>query len=152
MITVRELKKCKKASDELIETIKQYLNEKFPDKYDCPDMEDNFELEIDGVSYGILEEDESDWTDEGKYSYADKTYQLVSYDKNVSEYICDESIVDKYDLFINQCFSRSGSYFTDYYYQYNSPTVQVATIERVPEKVIKAHDEVKFISKQRINT
>lgn len=84
MITVKELKKCKKASDELIETIKQYLNEKFPDEYDCPDMEDNFALEIDGVSYGIREEDESDWIDEGKYSYADKTYQLVSYDKSKS--------------------------------------------------------------------
>lgn len=147
MITVKELKKCKKASSELVETIKQYLKEKFSDEYDCPDMEDNFELEIDGVSYGILEEDGSDWTDEGKYSYADKTYQLVSYDKNVSGYICDDSIIDKYDLFITQSFSRSGSYFTDYYYQYDSPTVQVATIERVPEKVIKAHDEVKFISK-----
>lgn len=52
MITVSELKKCKKASYELIETVKQYLKEKFPDKYDCPDMEDNFELEIDGIAYG----------------------------------------------------------------------------------------------------
>lgn len=147
MITVKELKKCKKASEGLIEIIKKYLNEKFPDKYDCTDMEDNFELEIDGVSYGIMEVYKSDWTDEGKYSYADKTYQLVSYDKNVSEYICTESIIDKYDLFINQSFSRSGSYFSDYDYQYDSPTIQIATIESVPEKVIKAHDEVKFISK-----
>lgn len=147
MITVKELKKCKKASNELVETIKQYLKEKFPNKYDCPDMEGNFELEIDGVTYGILEKDKSEWTDDGKYSYADKTYQLVSYDRNVTEYICTESIIDKYDLFINQSFSRSGSYFTDYNYQYDSPTVQIATIERVPEKVIKAHDEVRFISK-----
>lgn len=147
MITVDELKECKKASEELIETIKEYLNTKFPDKYDCPDMEENFELEIEGIAYGILEAEESDWTDEGKYSYSDKTYQLVSYDKNISEYICDESIIDKYDLFINQSFSRSGSYFTDYDYQYDSPTVQIAIIERVPEKVIKEHDEVKFISK-----
>lgn len=110
-------------------------------------MEDSFELEIDGVSYGIMEVYESDWTDEGKYSYADKTYQLVSYNKNVSEYICTESIIDKYDLFINQSFSRSGSYFSDYDYQYDAPTIQIATIERVPEKVIKAHDEVKFVSK-----
>lgn len=147
MITVKELKKCKKASNELVETIKQYLKEKFPNKYDCPDMEGNFELEIDGVTYGILEKDKSEWTDDGKDSYADKTYQLVSYDRNVTEYICTESIIDKYDLFINQSFSRSGSYFTDYNYQYDSPTVQIATIERVPEKVIKAHDEVRFISK-----
>lgn len=145
MITVKELKKCKKASEELIETVKQYLKENFPDEYDCPDMEDNFKLEIDGVAYGILEEDKSDWTDEGKYSYADKTYQLVSYDKSKSNYICD--IIAKYNLFINQSFSRSGSYFTDYNYQYNSPTVLIATIEKVPEKVIKAHDEVKFVSK-----
>lgn len=110
-------------------------------------MEDNFELEIDGIAYGILKEDESEWTDEGKYSYADKTYQLVSYDKNKSNYICDENMIAKYDLFINQSFSRSGSYFSDYDYQYDSPTVQIATIERIPEKVIKAHDEVKFISK-----
>lgn len=147
MITVKELKKCNKVSDQLLMAIKQYINKKFPDKYDCPDMEDNFELEIDGVLYGILESYKSEWTDEGKYSYADKTYQLVSYDKNVSEYICDESIINKYDLFINQSFSRSGSYFTDYDYQYDSPTVRIATIEKVPEKVIKAHDEVKFISK-----
>lgn len=147
MITVSELKKCKKASDELIETIKQYLKEKFPDEYDCPAMEDNFELEIDGMAYSILEKNESEWTDEGKYSCADKTYQLVSYDKNKSNYICDENMIAKYDLFINQSFSRSGSYFSDYNYQYNSPTVQVAVIERIPEKVIKAHDEVRFISK-----
>lgn len=31
-----------------------------------------------------------------------------------------------------------------YGYQYNSLTVQIATIERVPEKIIRAHDEVNF--------
>lgn len=147
MITIKELEKCKKASEELVVSIKQYLKEKFPDEYDCPDMADNFELEIDGVSYGVMEEDESEWIDEGKCSYSDKTYQLVSYDKNISEYICDESIINKFDLFINQNFSRSGSYFSDYDYQYYSPTIQIAIIDKVPEKVIKEHNEVKFISK-----
>lgn len=146
MITVKELKKCKKAGDKLIAEVKVYLTENFPDSYDCTDMEDNVELEVDGISYGILEIEDSGWTDEGKYSYSDKMYQLVSFDKDIG-YVCEKSIIDRFDLFINQGMSRSGSYFTDYNYQYDAPTVQIATIERVPEKVIKAHDEVKFISK-----
>lgn len=146
MITVEELKKCKKASDELVMAVKVYLTENFPDSYDCSNIEDNVELEIDGVSYGILETEDSGWTDEGKYSYSDKTYQLVSFDKAFG-YVCDKSIIDRFDLFINQGMSRSGSYFTDYNYQYDSPTVQIAIIERVPEKIIKAHEEVNFINK-----
>lgn len=146
MIKVEELKKCKKANDELIMAVKAYLTEHFPDSCDCTDIEDNVELEVDSISYGISEIEDSGWTDEGKYSYSDKTYQLVSYDKNIG-YVCDKSIIDRFNLFINQGMSRSGSYFTDYDYQYNSPTVQVGIIERIPEKVIKAHDEVKLVKK-----
>ena len=87
--------------------------------------------------------EEGDWDDEGKYQYQYNLYQLASFDKDVKNYLCDKSLIDKYNLFVGQCVTRCGSYFSDYY-EYDKPDVSVAYVEHIPEVVIPAHDEVKL--------
>lgn len=148
MITVEELKNCKNASDELIKAVKNRINEVCGNYDEHNHIEDDFGFdECDGTSYDVYLVEESSWDDQGKYQYQDITYQLVSYDKNVCGYVCDKSIVDRFNLFICLPVTRSGSYFSEYYYEYMKPTIQIAEIEYVPVKVIPAHDEVRFIDK-----
>ena len=147
MVTVEELRKCKKADAELIQAVKNRINEICSDYDERNHIEDGFGFENRGVCYDVKEGEESEWTDEGKYQYQDITYQLVSYDKNIEDYPNEESIIDRFDLFIILSVTRSGSYFTDYYYTYDKPTIQTATLVHIPEKIIPAHDEVRFVKK-----
>ena len=107
-------------------------------------LEDGFCFEKDGIAYGLIEVNESDWDDEGKYQYQDITYQLASFDKSVKKWVCEESVIDKFDLYLILPVERSGSYFTDYYYSYSAPIIKIAMIKHVPEQIIPAHDEVVF--------
>lgn len=145
MITVEELKECKHASDELVNAVKNSMDNIWGDFCEHNWMEDGFGVEHDGISYSVIEVDESSWDDEGKYQYQNITYQLVSYNPAIESYPCDESIIDKYNLFFDLPVTRSGSYFSDYFYEYDKPVISRGTIEDIPEKVIPAHEEVKFV-------
>ena len=98
--------------------------------------------------YGFVEFEDEPWKDGGKYSYSSSTYQLVSYDQNISDYPCTESIIDDFNLFSTINMSRSGSYFTDYYYDYDLPYYSKYNLNLVPEVIIPEHFELK--SKQII--
>ena len=145
MITVEELKECKYASDELVEVVKNGIDNIWDSFCEHNWLEDGFGVEHDGVSYSVIEVDESSWDDEGKYQYQNITYQLVSYNPDIESYPCDKSIIDKYDLFFDLPVTRSVSYFSDYFYEYDKPVIRRGTIEDIPEKVIPAHEEVKFV-------
>ena len=142
-MTLEQYNLCKKASAELIEAVKNRLCEICTD-YDDHDPMESFHFNHDGVDYSIKCLEEDSWDDQGKYQYGGTTYQLVSYDKNIKGYCCNNSIVDLFDIEIYHPVTRSGSYFSDYYYTYHTPTISRVTTKHVPEKIIPAHDEVVY--------
>lgn len=145
MITVEELKECKHASDELVKAVKNSIDNIWKGYCERNWLEDGFGVEHNGISYSVIEVDESLWDDEGKYQYQNITYQLISYNPKIKSYPCDANIIDKYDLFFNLPVTRSGSYFSDYSYVYSEPVISRGTIEHIPEKVIPVHEEIKMV-------
>lgn len=137
IIPVEEFTKCKPASDELIEKVKEWVS-------NLNSLEDCRDFHFGNLAYNLYCVEEGDWDDEGKYQYQYNLYQLASYDENVKKWLCDESLVDKYNIFLGQCVTRCGSYFSDYYYEYDKPDISIAYVEHIPEVVIPAHDEVKL--------
>lgn len=151
MITVKDLNTCKKVTKELMVVIQNKIDEIWK-KYDEHNhLEEDFSFGYENVSYGVTTLHESDWKDEGKYQYQEILYQLVSYDKNIKKWVCEESIINKFNLFFSLSVTRSGSYFSEYYYSYDKPLIQVAKIEHIAEQVIPAHDIVQFIKFEEKN-
>lgn len=140
-INVEDAKKYKKASDELILTLK----EKLPTGYFEYDPLEEFAFEFNGEKIALMGIGSDNWDDEGKYQYNTEYYQLVSYNPKKASYPCNQSIIDKYDIIISIGIQRSGSYFSEYYYTYEGIVVERVAIERIPPQVIPAHDEVKFV-------
>ena len=99
-------------------------------------------FKFNGINYGLIEVGEQQVTDEGKYQYGGETYQLVEFDKTITSYPCDKSITKKFNLFVDEGWSRSGSYFSDYYYTYEEPSLFSYDVTIVPEVVIPEHEEV----------
>lgn len=129
-----------KASDELLKTIKEHL----PGKSEYNEIEiEGFKFEFRGECYSVTEIEEDDVISEGKYESGGTRYQLVKYDNTVCNYPCDENILEKYDVQIYITWYRTGSYYSDWYYSYDAPTIQRIKIVDVPEVIIPAHQEVK---------
>lgn len=138
---LEEALKFEKASAELIEA----LNNHFPKG----DSEHNFieydglDFEFNGEHYSVIEVGEDPTEDQGKYQYSGIYYQLVKYDPNIASWPCEKNILVKYDVQVYLSYSRTGSYYSEWYYQYEEPKLQLITIVDVPEVVIPAHQEVK---------
>lgn len=145
MITVEDLKKCKDASEYLIEVIKARIDELCSDYNEHNYIENGFAFEYNDVSYDVIVVEKSNWDDQGKYQYQDITYQLVSFDRSTELFAYKDNIIDKFNLIINLSITRSGSYFSEYYYSYGKPTIQLAKIKHIPEQIIPAHDKVVFV-------
>lgn len=86
------------------------------------------EIHIDGVT-------DHDWQGGGKYQTKYQIFQVVRYDND-----------EEYDLYISQLGSRTGSYYSDYYYEFERKIVN-KVVTHIPEKtiVIPAHDEIQFV-------
>ena len=142
MFKVEDVKKYLTASDELISALRNHI----PTTYD---EEENplecLEFDFENERFALIEVDQSDWDDEGKYQYREETYQLVSYDTNKSSYPNDNSVINKYNIVVSICVQRCGSYFTEYYYSYSDCKISKTVIKHIPVKVIPAHDEVTFV-------
>jgi hypothetical protein len=118
---------------ELMLATKKCLSEQFePEHFDPEDCSFKFEEKV----YSFLQVERGDLTDEGKYSYSVDTYQLVSY--------CNSTMDDKYDLFFHVNYSRTGDYYSDYYYDYEQPEFLISTIVEIPEIVVPAHQKVEL--------
>ena len=95
------------------------------------DNEDDYEelgATIDGIEYGLDIVDETDWDDQGKYQY-----------KNVTGILCkslEDGSVTKYDIDVTQYITRSGSYFSDYYYDYDPLQVDQLVQKVIPQQII----------------
>lgn len=141
-MTIEKFRECKVATDGLIDTVKNAIN-----NYDWDEKNhllNDFSFKHNGIVYSTICDNESNWDDEGKYQYKTIIYQLVSYDKNITSYPCDASIIDKYNVFMELLVSRSGSYFTEYYYTYEKPNIQIAKEKFIPEHIIPACTIVEF--------
>lgn len=103
------------------------------------DNEDDFEelgATIDGVEYGLKIIDETNWDDQGKYQYKDVTGILCE--------ILEDGSVTKYDVAVTQYITRSGSYFSDYYYDYDPLQVDQLVQKVIPQQIIPERTIVVF--------
>jgi len=125
------------ASEELIELVRESL----PDDCTSRNME-VLEFELNGLSYAFCEVKTDEIVSDGKYENGGNTYQLLEFDKTIISYPCTKSITNTYDLLVYVGFSRTGSYYTDWYYEYDKPELQRVKVATVPEEVIPEHDEV----------
>lgn len=84
-------------------------------------------LELDGEKFKFCFEETEDegWSDAGKYS--DNGYIF-----RVSVFDAEGGFVEDLDLYIKQYVTRYGSYFSDYYYEYDAP-FRVEKIKKVVE-------------------
>lgn len=109
--------------------------------------------EIENIE--IIKEIDSEWSDEGKYSYGDLTF-LIKYKKE--------------NFVIGVAQNRSGSYFTDYYYsnpelysvltekEYNKPkvltkfTFRDSLIEILDDKTTQVNNIIYATTEEAINS
>lgn len=95
---------------------------------------------VDGVEYGLDVVDESDWDVQGKYQYKDVTGVLCK--------ILEDGSITKYDIAITQYIARSGSYFSDYYYEYEPLQVDQLVQKVIPQQIIPERTVVTFADKE----
>lgn len=80
-----------------------------------------------------FEEVESEgWEDEGKYSNNGYVFRVSVYDMS-------GGFLEDLELYIKQYASRSGSYFSDYYYEYDAPF----RVERI-KKVVEIEEWIEY--------
>ena len=114
--------------DELVEMpfedakkiVEEFNNESF--------LEDIGE-EVNGINYGVKVLDEGSWDDEGKYQYRTDIGVLCEYDENWN-------IVKMFDIAVTSQITRSGSYFSDYNYDYEKLEVNKIIKKVIPQQII----------------
>ncbi len=108
--------------------------------FDNEDWYEELGATIDGVEYGLDIVDVGDWIDGGKYQYKDVTGILC----RTSE---DDSVTE-YDIAVTQYITRSGSYFSDYYYEYEPLQVDQLVQKIIPQQIIPERTIVTFADKE----
>lgn len=108
----------------------------FDIEVDCEDLYAN----IDGIEYGTYIVDESNWDDQGKYQYKDVTGVLCK--------TSEDGSVTKYDIAVTQYITRSGSYFSEYYYEYEPLQVDQLVLRVIPQQIIPKRIIVTFEDKE----
>ena len=108
--------------------------------FDNEDWYEELGATIDGVEYGLDIVDEGDWIDEGKYQYKDVTGILCE--------ILEDDSVTKYDIAVTQYITRSGSYFSEYYYEYEPLQVDQLVQKVIPQQIIPERTVVTFEDKE----
>ena len=140
-MTLNQYKACVKAPDDLIAELKRIIGEICSD-YDEGNTLEELDFTYNNKKYSLLEIGSDPWEDGGKYQYGGNSYQLVSYDDTIVKYCCKKSIIDYYDIEIYRPCSRTGSYYSDYYYSYNLPVVYRVGTKVIPEQIIPAYTQV----------
>ena len=108
--------------------------------FDNEDWYEELGSTIDGVEYGLDIVDEGDWIDEGKYQYKDVTGILCE--------TLEDGSVTKYDIAVTQYITRSGSYFSEYYYEYDPLQVDQLVQKVIPQQIIPERTVVTFADKE----
>lgn len=86
---------------------------------------------IDGEEYSTEYLMESDWDDQGKYQYQEEYGLLCKVDG-------EGKVIEKYDICVVNDITRSGSYFSEYYYE-NAFRAEQIVKKVIPEVVIPEH-------------
>lgn len=76
------------------------------------------------------------WDDQGKYQYKDVIGILCKFS--------EDGLVTKYDIAVTQYITRSGSYFSDYYYEYDPLQVDQLVQKVIPQQIIPERTIVVF--------
>jgi hypothetical protein len=100
------------------------------------DIED-FEYTIDGKIYGFKDVGDDVWDDQGKYQYKYEQGQLIEMNKKYKE-------IQSFNFGVSRTIQRSGSYFSDYYYEKEPYEYFKIKEVLIPEKIIPAHIENKW--------
>lgn len=85
--------------------------------------------EVNGVNYYVDVLDEGDWVDGGKYQYRTDIGVLCE---------CDEkwNVVKMFDIAVTSKITRSGSYFSEYNYEYDKLVVNKIIEKVIPKQII----------------
>lgn len=95
---------------------------------------------VNGVEYGLDIVDDGDWDDQGKYQYKDVTGVLCK--------ILEDGSITKYDIAVTQYITRCGSYFSEYYYEYEPLQVDQLVLKVIPRQIIPKRIVVTFADKE----
>ena len=104
--------------------------------FDNEDWYEELGATIDGVKYQLDIVDDGNWDDQGKYQYKDVTGILYK--------ISEDDSVTKYDIAVTQYMTRSGSYFSEYYYEYEPLQVNQLVQKVIPQQIIPERTVVTF--------
>ncbi len=85
--------------------------------------------EVNSSNYGVKVLDEGDWVDEGKYQYRTDIGVLCEFDDKWN-------VVKMFDIAVTSEITRSGSYFTDYNYDYDDLRVNKIIKKVIPKQII----------------
>ena len=85
--------------------------------------------EINGTNYGVKVIDEGDWIDEGKYQYRTDIGVLCEFDDKWN-------VVKMFDIAVVSEITRSGSYFSEYNYEYDNLVVNKIIKKVIPRQII----------------
>lgn len=118
------------------------LNEakKIVSYFDNEDWYEELGSTVNGVEYGLDIVDDGDWDDQGKYQYKDVTGVLCK--------TSEDGSVTKYDIAVTQYITRSGSYFSEYYYEYEPLQVDQLVQKVIPQQIIPERTVVTFADKE----
>lgn len=85
--------------------------------------------EVNGVNYYVDVLDEGDWVDGGKYQYRTDIGVLCE---------CDEkwNVVKMFDIAVTSKITRSGSYFSEYNYEYDELVINKIIEKVIPKQII----------------
>lgn len=99
---------------------------------------DDFTYNLNGKLYAFRDITEDNWDDQGKYQYKIQKGQLIMIDSNYKT-------KKEFNFGVMRSIQRSGSYFSDYYYEYEAYEPFEITEVFVPEVIIPAHTEKKEV-------
>jgi len=78
----------------------------------------------------------TDWEDDGRGKYFYSTMICQLYCKEDNEY---------FNCFVVQNQTRTGSYYTDWYYTYEDAELKFAQEKIIPEVIVPAHSVVELV-------
>ena len=139
--TVEDVKQMKVANDNLILALRKALAE-----VGNEDVE-GLVFKHDNVCYTLVDIGRDDEIDEGKYINGCAYYQIESFDDSEITYPCTKNELDKFNIGVEQGYSKSGSYYSGYEWYYDTPSIAIISTKIVPEVVIPRHEEVAILYK-----
>ena len=103
--------------------------EKIVSVFEKENFLEDVEGEVNGVRYSVYVLDEGNWEDGGKYQYRTDVGVLCEFDEKWN-------IVKMFDIAVTSQIARSGSYFSDYNYDYEELGVNKIIKKVIPQQII----------------